>query len=319
MTVHVGGTFEEVALSEADVNAGRHPERPYCLVVQPCVVDPGRPRGADTPCGPTVTSRTAPTSTWLIGSRRRSSASPRVSGTSSSPVRLRRRPRRKRTTRAMSAVTSAPVPSRSGRWSSARPCGGTRTAPHSKASTCAPGHAAGRRGARHVRPGGGPDGAPRPGRPRGDGLERLINRGPYVEAAAARRVALPRQRWWCWHTRRRRSCTLLGRSLICVNESDVHAHTSPLANTMRRGTPGAQPRGVWQPSRRLSEPAARRWPGPLTGGSRAAATAATGTTISAEPAPMGRSSWPVPASSPATRSTTSAGIPRVVAPRPSSR
>jgi phytoene dehydrogenase-like protein len=42
VTVHVGGTFEEVALSEADVNAGRHPERPYCLVAQPCVVDPGR-------------------------------------------------------------------------------------------------------------------------------------------------------------------------------------------------------------------------------------------------------------------------------------
>ena len=42
VTVHVGGTFEEVALSEADVNAGRHPDRPYCLVTQPCVVDPGR-------------------------------------------------------------------------------------------------------------------------------------------------------------------------------------------------------------------------------------------------------------------------------------
>ncbi len=41
-TVHVGGTFEEVARSEADVNAGRHPDHPYCLVTQPCVVDPGR-------------------------------------------------------------------------------------------------------------------------------------------------------------------------------------------------------------------------------------------------------------------------------------
>ncbi len=46
VTVHVGGTFEEVALSEADVNAGRHPERPYCLVAQPCVVDPGRAPGS---------------------------------------------------------------------------------------------------------------------------------------------------------------------------------------------------------------------------------------------------------------------------------
>ncbi len=45
VTLHVGGTFEEIALSEADVNAGRHPERPYCLVTQPCVVDPGRAPG----------------------------------------------------------------------------------------------------------------------------------------------------------------------------------------------------------------------------------------------------------------------------------
>ena len=45
VTVHVGGTFEEIAQSEADVNAGRHPDRPYCLVTQPCVVDPGRAPG----------------------------------------------------------------------------------------------------------------------------------------------------------------------------------------------------------------------------------------------------------------------------------
>jgi phytoene dehydrogenase-like protein len=41
-TVHVCGTFGEVAQSEADVAAGRHPERPFCLVAQPCVVDPSR-------------------------------------------------------------------------------------------------------------------------------------------------------------------------------------------------------------------------------------------------------------------------------------
>jgi phytoene dehydrogenase-like protein len=41
-TVHLGGTFTEVASSEADVGAGRHPERPYCLVVQAGVVDPTR-------------------------------------------------------------------------------------------------------------------------------------------------------------------------------------------------------------------------------------------------------------------------------------
>jgi phytoene dehydrogenase-like protein len=49
VTLHVGGTFAEVAQSEADVAAGRHPERPFCLVTQPCVVDPTRaPTGKHT-------------------------------------------------------------------------------------------------------------------------------------------------------------------------------------------------------------------------------------------------------------------------------
>jgi len=48
-TLHVGGSFEEVAASEADANAGRHSARPYCLVVQPGVVDPSRaPAGKHT-------------------------------------------------------------------------------------------------------------------------------------------------------------------------------------------------------------------------------------------------------------------------------
>jgi phytoene dehydrogenase-like protein len=42
VTLHVGGTFAEVAQAEADVAAGRHPDRPFCLVTQPCVVDPSR-------------------------------------------------------------------------------------------------------------------------------------------------------------------------------------------------------------------------------------------------------------------------------------
>jgi phytoene dehydrogenase-like protein len=42
VTLHVGGTFAEVAQGEADVAAGRHPDRPFCLVTQPCVVDPSR-------------------------------------------------------------------------------------------------------------------------------------------------------------------------------------------------------------------------------------------------------------------------------------
>jgi phytoene dehydrogenase-like protein len=48
-TVHVGGTLEEVATSEAEVAAGRHPDRPYCLVTQPGIVDPTRaPEGHQT-------------------------------------------------------------------------------------------------------------------------------------------------------------------------------------------------------------------------------------------------------------------------------
>ncbi len=48
-TVHAGGTIAEVSRSEADVNAGRHPERPFCLIAQPGVVDPSRaPAGKHT-------------------------------------------------------------------------------------------------------------------------------------------------------------------------------------------------------------------------------------------------------------------------------
>ncbi|HEY1829562.1 MAG TPA: NAD(P)/FAD-dependent oxidoreductase [Acidimicrobiales bacterium] len=49
VTVHVGGTFEEVARSEAAVQAGRHPEHPFVLVAQASVVDPTRaPKGQHT-------------------------------------------------------------------------------------------------------------------------------------------------------------------------------------------------------------------------------------------------------------------------------
>ena len=48
-TVHLGGSFDEVAASESEVAAGRHAVRPYCLVVQPGVVDPTRaPAGHET-------------------------------------------------------------------------------------------------------------------------------------------------------------------------------------------------------------------------------------------------------------------------------
>jgi phytoene dehydrogenase-like protein len=44
-TVHVGGTLDEISRSEAAVNAGRHPERPFVLVVQASVVDETRAPG----------------------------------------------------------------------------------------------------------------------------------------------------------------------------------------------------------------------------------------------------------------------------------
>lgn len=48
-TVHLGGTFAEVAAAEAAVARGGHPERPFVIFVQPTVADPSRaPAGAHT-------------------------------------------------------------------------------------------------------------------------------------------------------------------------------------------------------------------------------------------------------------------------------
>ena len=41
-TLHLGGSFEEIAFSEAEVAAGRHAQSPYVLAVQAGVVDPSR-------------------------------------------------------------------------------------------------------------------------------------------------------------------------------------------------------------------------------------------------------------------------------------
>jgi phytoene dehydrogenase-like protein len=44
-TVHVAGTFEEIAIAERAVNRGSMPERPYILVGQQYLADPGRSKG----------------------------------------------------------------------------------------------------------------------------------------------------------------------------------------------------------------------------------------------------------------------------------
>jgi phytoene dehydrogenase-like protein len=44
-TVHLGGTFEEIAGTERDIAKGRMPERPFVLVGQQYLADPGRSAG----------------------------------------------------------------------------------------------------------------------------------------------------------------------------------------------------------------------------------------------------------------------------------
>jgi phytoene dehydrogenase-like protein len=41
-TVHVGGTFEDIAEAESDIWKGRHPERPLVLLAQQSLFDPTR-------------------------------------------------------------------------------------------------------------------------------------------------------------------------------------------------------------------------------------------------------------------------------------
>src|SRR5437868_1407469 len=48
-TVHLGGSFEEIAISEAVMRSGRHAERPFVLLAQPSVFDSTRaPEGRQT-------------------------------------------------------------------------------------------------------------------------------------------------------------------------------------------------------------------------------------------------------------------------------
>jgi phytoene dehydrogenase-like protein len=44
-TVHLGGTYDEIARNEREIHAGRMPERPFVLVGQQYLADPGRSVG----------------------------------------------------------------------------------------------------------------------------------------------------------------------------------------------------------------------------------------------------------------------------------
>ena len=44
-TVHAAGSFEEIVAAERDINRGRLPERPFVLVSQQYLADPGRSFG----------------------------------------------------------------------------------------------------------------------------------------------------------------------------------------------------------------------------------------------------------------------------------
>lgn len=48
-TIHLGGTWEQIAAAERAVTAGRHPERPFVILAQPSLFDSGRaPAGRHT-------------------------------------------------------------------------------------------------------------------------------------------------------------------------------------------------------------------------------------------------------------------------------
>ncbi|MGZ8724653.1 MAG: phytoene desaturase family protein, partial [Aeromicrobium sp.] len=48
-TVHLGGTLEQIQVAEKEVHAGRMPERPFVLVCQQYLADPGRSVGTVNP------------------------------------------------------------------------------------------------------------------------------------------------------------------------------------------------------------------------------------------------------------------------------
>ena len=137
-TVHVGGTMEEIAFAEAEVAQGRHPQRPFVLLVQATRFDPSRaPAGGHTgwaychvPNGSTVdmTERIeAQVERFAPGFRDRSWPGP-------SGLQATWRP----TTPITSVGTSTAVYRICGSCSPVRSRASTRTPPRPAVSTCAP-------------------------------------------------------------------------------------------------------------------------------------------------------------------------------------
>ncbi len=80
-TVHLGGTAEEIVAAEAEVAAGRVPDRPYVIVVQASQCDSSRAPRGDTRRGRTATCPTGRRTTAPARSKGSSSGSRRGFGT----------------------------------------------------------------------------------------------------------------------------------------------------------------------------------------------------------------------------------------------
>ncbi len=135
--VHVGGTFEEVERSEAAVAAGMHPEHPFVVVAQPCVVDSTRaPEGRYTLWGYCH----VPNGSGADMSERMEAQIERFAPGFRDLVLARsvRRLKRRLTIPTSSEVTSAAVRRRYARRCSGRSDSGTPAAPRSMGSTSAP-------------------------------------------------------------------------------------------------------------------------------------------------------------------------------------
>ena len=106
-TVHLGGTLDEIARSESDVAAGRHPERPFTLLVQYQPWDPTRaPAGKTTAWAYCHVPNGSTDGHDRADRGRRSSASRQASATWSSGAPRTRRRSSRPTTRTTSAATS---------------------------------------------------------------------------------------------------------------------------------------------------------------------------------------------------------------------